>query len=912
MPDWVRHVRDHLELPQLEPRREDELIQDLAQQLDDVYQDALARGESEEAAAALARGQIGDWPALARELTEANASRRRLGLDRLHERSAEAVVAASERRGRLGRWFDQARLDVVYGLRQLVAHRGFTVVALLTLALGIGVNAAMFGVARSLLSGASQFPEPDRLVLVHRRTMDQRPLPVTEDEYLAISGRGGAFSQVAVFDNVERTLGGTSDALTVRAVTCSADFASMLGLRPVLGRLPAPSEFLPGADPVVVITERLWRRAFAADPGVVGRSVTVDGVGHSIIGILRESASMETLAYTPFDVVTPRSPGGRTAEGTPAPRRVIARLAPGVSRERAQAELASVSAGLPGEGSVAGSASTFHLQPLDEFLVPVSRRAMSATLLAAVALVLLMACLNLASMYAARASARGRELAIRAALGAGRGRILRQLMTECLMLAGAGGALGVVTGVWVLRAVGLVDDAPLYVREAMRVDAGLFGYAFVLCLIAAVVFGLGPAVLAARASGDLVLRQRPSAAPAARRPARLSSALVIAELAVGVPLLVAMSLVLRSLTGLMSADPGFQVDRLITMRIDLPAFRYGSDAARAVLAQEALDRLRVTPGITSVGAASGFPIGARASFRVLARVEGSPTAASDEPDSIACAVVTTDFIETLGVPLLRGRGLTVRDTAVSDRVALVNRQLATRYWPGGDPVGRTIDLDPGSKNQRRVTVVGVVGDFGRGLQGASPEPQVFVPNDQQPVSRLVVAARVSGDAGRVAQAMRRTMRDLDRDVPVSDVMTAAEIRRRWLRDDEVLTWFLSALAGLALSLSVIGLSGLMAQVVAQRTREIGVRMAMGATRGQIATMVILRSARLSAIGLAVGGMASVPLGLAIATQLYGVSGADPRSFALVGGLLLAAGVVAGYKPARRAARVDPVVALRCE
>ncbi len=912
MPDWVRHVRDHLALPELEPRREDELIQDLAQQLDDVYQDALARGESEEAAAAFARSQVGSWPVLARDLTEANAGSRRLGLDRLYERSEEAVLAASARRGRVGRWFDQARLDMVYGLRQLAAHRGFTIVALLTLGLGIGVNAAMFGVVRSLLSGAAQFPDPDRLVLVHRRTAEHRPLPIAEDEYRAISGRSGAFSQVAGFDNVERTLGGMTDALTVRAVTCSADFAAMLGLRPVLGRLPAPNEYLPGADPVVVITERLWRRAFAADPGVVGRSVTVDGAGHSIVGVLRESASMETLAYTAFDVVMPRSPGGRTAEGTPAAHRVIARLAPGVSRERAQAELMAVSAGLPQSGSAAGAVSTFHLQPLGEFLVPVSRRAMSATLLAAVVLVLLMACLNLASMYAARAGARGRELAIRAALGAGRGRILRQLMTECLMLAGAGGALGVMTGVWVLRVVALVDDAPLYVREAMRVDAGLFGYAFVLCLIAAVVFGLGPAVLAARASGDLVLRQRPSAAPATRRPVRLSSALVIAELAVGVPLLVAMSLVLRSLTGQLSADPGFQVDQLITMRIDLPAFRYGSDAARAVFAREALERLRVTPGTTSVGAASGFPIGARASFHVLAKVEGSQSAAPDEPDSVACTVVTPEFVETLGVPLLRGRRVTDGDTAVSDRVALVNRQLATRYWPGEDPVGRTIDLDPGSKNQRRVTVVGVVGDFGRGLQGGAPEPQVFVPNDQQPVSRLVVVARVSGDGGRVAQAMRQTIRDLDRDVPVSDVMTAAEIRRRWLRDDEVLTWFLSGLAGLALSLSVIGLYGLMAQVVAQRTREIGVRMAMGATRVQIARMVILRSARLSAIGLAVGGIASVPLGLAIATQLYGVSGADPRAFAFVGGLLLAAGVVAGYLPARRAARVDPVAALRCE
>ena len=337
MPDWVRHVRDHLALPELEPRREDELILDLAQQLDDVYQDALARGESEEAAAALARRQIGSWPVLARDLTEANAGSRRLRLDRLYERSEEAVLATPARRGRVGRWFDQARLDVVYGLRQLAAHRGFTIVALLTLALGIGVNAAMFGVARSLLSGAAQFPDPDRLVLVHRRTAEQRPLPITEDESLAISGRSGVFSQVAVFDNVERTLGGMTDSLTVRAVTCSADFAAMLGLRPVLGRLPAPSEYLPGADPVVVITERLWRRAFAADPGVVGRSVTVDGAGHTIIGVLRESASLDTLAYTPFDsgdaALSRRQDGGRDARRTPGDRearaRSVTRTSPG-------------------------------------------------------------------------------------------------------------------------------------------------------------------------------------------------------------------------------------------------------------------------------------------------------------------------------------------------------------------------------------------------------------------------------------------------------------------------------------------------------------------------------------------------------------------------------------------------------
>ena len=912
MPDWIRHVRDRLSLPALDERREDELIQDIAQQLDDIYRDALGRGTSEDEAAAEAGGHIRDWHALARDLTDANAGRRKPHIDQWQQHCEAAFVGRQAHQYRIGGWFDQVRLDSLYGLRQLLTHRGFTCVAVLTLALGIGMNTAMFSVVRSLLTGASRFPDADRLVMVHATTADGRSAVVTDADYEELSRRRGLFSLVAMFDTIERTLGAVDDPLTVRVVSCSADFPALVGVRPLLGRRPGPTEYLPGADPVVLITERLWRRTFASDPGVVGRSITIDAVAHAIVGVLPESDSLDRLVYAPFDVLAPMGTVRAAGSDTPPTRRTIARLAAGATLDRARAELARVVSADPPIDLTAKSPKTFGLRSLDEALVPFSRRIMSAALLATVALLLVMACLNLASMLMARTSAREREFAIRAALGAGRGRILRQLMTESLMLAAAGGLLGVLVGAGVLRLVRIVGDAPLYVQEAARIDAALFGYAFLLCLITALVFGLTPAALTAKALGGATLRQGTGALTTPRARGRLRSALVIAELAIGVPLLVAMSLVLRHLDSLRSADRGFQVDRLVTMRVDLPAFRYDSDAKRTVFVRDAVDRLRAMPAIASVGASSGFPIGVGGYKAAPARISGSSTASDAQPESLAYKIVTPGYFDALGVALLLGRHVSDQDTAVSEGVAVVNRRLADRYWPGGDPIGRTIVMDPDGKNQRQVTVVGVVADFGREWEGSLPDPQLYVPHQQQPASRMVVVARTVGDPANVAAAMRQAVRHLDAEVPVSDVLTATEITRRWLRDDEIMAWFLSAMAALALSLSVIGLYGLMSQLVIQRKREIGVRLALGATPGDVGRMMLLRSSRLAATGLVIGAFVSVPVGLAMSNQLYGVAGTEPRSFALVAVLLLAAGVLAGYLPARRAARIDPTATLRCE
>ena len=912
MPDWGRHVREHLALPDLTARREEELIRELAEQLDEVYESALAGGASAGEAAAIARAQIRDWPALARDLVDANPGSRRPPADRWIERREHVAEESRTARGRILCWIEQLYLDVLYGLRQVLAHRGFTAVALLTLALGIGVNTAAFSVVRSLLSGASTFPEPDRLVLLHARA-DRMVTPIAEAEYLELASRRGAFQQLAAFDTVSRTLTGITDPITARAVQCTADFAPILGLRPVLGRLPLRAEYLPGADPVAVITEPLWRRAFAGDPGVVGRSVTIDGVGYTVIGILPMSAGLETLAYTAFDVLVPLRFGRTAPDGSRPAHRVIARLAPGVTHARAGAELAGIAAGMAPMAGTAGPARTFVTQPLGEFLVPFSRRVASAALLAAVGLVLLVACLNLASMSVARTSARARELAIRAALGAGRGRIVRQLLTENVLLAAVGGVLGVLTGVWALRLANLAGDTPLYVREALTIDAGLLGYAFFLCLFAGLAFGLVPAALTARSAGGAGLRPDPGAGATSRAGGRLRNALVIGELAIGVPLLVAMGLVVRHLDGLMAADTGFRSDGIVTMRVDLPAFRYGSDAARAAFVREALDRLRAVPGIASIGAASRYPVGAAgATFGAAASVEGSRTSPPGEPDYLGYQVVTPGYIETLGVTLLRGRHLSGRDTATSGGVAVVNQRLATRYWPDTDPLGRTIVLSPGEKDERRITVVGVVADFGRAWQGGLPGPQLYVPYEQEAASRMVIVARTIGAASEAPRAMRQAIAHLDGDVPVSDVLTAADIARLWLRDDQVTAIFLSVVAALALSLGVIGLYGLMAHLVVQRTREIGVRMALGATRADVRWLVIRRSARLAAIGLAAGSVVAQPVGFAMATQRYGVSGADPVSFGLVAALLLGVSVVAAYVPSRRASRVDPIAALRCE
>ena len=822
--------------------------------------------------------------------------------------------------------------DLRQGLRLLVKSPGFAVVAILTLALGIGANTAIFSVVNAVLLRPLVYKDSPSLVNIWGK-FEKDGIPqnwISEPEFWDLLAHNESFSQIAAY-----SLGGRANLtradgppVQVSEANATAGVFPMLGIAPVLGRSFSPEEDQPGHSHYVLLSYELWQSQFGGDASIVAKSIQLDGETYSVVGVLPKEFSLggKQDLWVPLglDRVKPGNRGSHYLH-------MVARLKPGVDFAQGSAALTRLAGDLrrayPGSYGPEQKNFDMYMMPVKEQLVGKLRPALFV-LLGAVAFVLLIACANVANLMLARASAREKELAIRAALGAGRGRLVRQLMTESLVLGLAGGLLGLLLAYWgvdALRALAPVNTPRL---DEIRIDLAVLAFTFSVSLITGLFFGLGPAWHVARTDLRETLNEAGRGTSATGGSLHLRSWLVISEIALAVLLLVGAGLLMRSFSRLLEVSPGFQTQHLLTMELSLPEKTYPDGAPVQKFFTELIARVKTVPGIQAAGAVSQMPL---TDSYTSGSVFFEDTSIPDIPRlqqlgnlpymEIDQSAATSEYFQAMEIPLVHGRLVSDADDASAPLVALVDTDFAHRFWPHRDAIGQRVAIDtipnvkPAAPRWR--TIVGVVGQvkhYGLDVEGREqiyfPHKQplfgVFAPRD------MTLAVRTSLNPASVTSAIREQVFSIDKDLPLYNVATMDQLVSNSLAQPRLNLSLLVAFAVLALGLAAVGVYGVMAYAVTQRTQEFGIRMALGASPGNVLKQVFLEGGRLAALGLALGLIAALALTRVMASLLYGVKPSDPVSLGVAAALLAVVALAACYIPARRATRVDPLVALRYE
>jgi predicted permease len=807
--------------------------------------------------------------------------------------------------------------DLRYGVRVLSRQPGFALVAVLTLALGVGANTAIFTVVDAALLRSLPYAEPGRLVHLWE-TKPQADFGEREASYPDYldwrEGGGEVFEAVGGYTQGSFTLsagGETPERVGGAGVTAS--FFEVLGVRAAAGRAFLAEDESPSAGRAVMLSHGLWRRRFGADPSLVGKSVTLNGLDFNVVGVLPEGFHFAKVGEADAWVLLRPTPMQRE-------RRyfhwlhVVARLRKGVEFGAAQSRMTAVGASVAAGDPSAHAGTGVRLVPLQEEFVG-GLKPVLFVLLGAVGFVLLIACVNVANLLLARSTARQKEIAIRVALGASRWRLVRQLLTESTVLALAGGGLGLVLALWgVDLLVAAIPPAQLaympYLRE-LSVDGGVLAFTCALSVLTGVLFGLTPALEATKTDLQGSLKEG-SRASGTRGAKGLRGFLVVSEVALALVLLVGAGLMLKSLLRMLSVDPGFRTENLLTLKLTLPAVRYGDDSKAAAFYEQLLGRVENLPGVGGAAAVSNLPLSGDGGTGTP-QVVGRPRAESDASGESYLRTVSAGYFDVMGVPLLKGRALNERDRAGAQAVVIVNRTFAERTFPGEDPLGKRLTFRF-TADQPPYEIVGVVGDEKVAGLDARTAPVIYFPYLQGPDSTMSLVVRTSGDPESLTAAVRGEAQALDREVPLYSVMTmerliadsAPTFMRRYP------AYLVGVFAGVALLLAVVGIYGVISYAVGQRTREIAIRVALGAQHRDVLGMVLRQGMLLALAGVLVGLAGALALTRLLAGLLFGVSAADPSVYALVSALLMLVALLACYVPARRATRVDPMVALRYE
>jgi putative ABC transport system permease protein len=808
-----------------------------------------------------------------------------------------------------------------YSFRLLGRSPGFTAAAVLTLALGIGANAAIFSVVNSVLLAPLPYRDPQRLVAIYSRFNNQgfEHFWISPPEYLELRRMAASFEDVGGFRNRAVNVSGGERPLRVAATYVTASALSTLGLPAERGRWFSAAEDQPNAEAVVVLGDDLWRRAFAADPGLLGRRVRVDGVDRTVVGIMPAGAQIggeRVEAWLPLRLgpLDPRQRGDHFLN-------LVARLRPGVGLRQARAELAGLVRrwqDLAGAGRHAPDPRTHPLVivPLLDDLVGEARPALRL-LWGAVALVLLIACANVANLQLARAEARQREIAVRAALGAGHGRLLRQFLTESLLLALLGGGLGLLLAAWGVRALVAARPDGIPRLGEIGIDWRSLAVTFLVSVASGVAFGLAPALHARAGSFAGTLKEGGLRATAGAARQRLRRALVVAEITLAAMLVIGGGLLLRSFWQLQQVDPGFEARGLLTMEVSLPPASYPGPAQVAGFVDRLSERLAALPGVEAAAAMSGLPPrrDLDANDMVFEGMREDPHGPRHNADF--WQFVTRDYFRTMRIPLVAGRDFTAQDGARGAGVAVVNETMARTFWPGRDPVGRRIKSY--GRNARWLTIVGVAHDVKQQGLEQKPGTEIYFLESQVPAtavdsppSTFHLVLRCARDPLRLAGAARAAVHGLDPSLPVAHVETMDRVVGQSLGRPRFVTLLVLLFAAVALALAAVGTYSVLAYSVEQRTQEIGVRMALGAEVRGILAMVLRQGLVLAGAGLGLGLTLALALRRLLASVLFGVSPTDPATFAGVAALLALVAAAACYLPARRAAAIAPAVALRHE
>ena len=801
--------------------------------------------------------------------------------------------------------------DLRYGFRSLLRNPGFCAVAILALALGIGPNTAIFTMVNAVLLKPLPVPEPNRVVMIWGTALksgfDQ--LPVSAADYLEWKKQARSFDQMSAAFAIPEfglNVSGVGDPERAPAALASKEFLPALGIKPIVGRNFLPEEDRPGGPPAVIISNALWQRRFHSDPAAIGRTLTVDGIPRTVVGVvpheLTEMVAADLWLPTAIDQNDPERRNHQFG--------VVARLKPGVTVAQARAEMAVIARRLESAYPATNTGWGVTLFPMAEMFTGRIRPVL-LILLGAVGLLLLIACANLANLLLARAATREKEIAIRGALGAARRRIIRQLLTESLVLAMAGGALGLVLAAWGVRLLRSVVPDMFPMLQHMRVDIPVLLFTFGISIFTGLLFGLVPAWRSSRADLNTTLKEAAGRSESAGGSHRIRGFLLAGEVALAVLLSVSAGLLLRSFARVTEVDPGVRTANILTMNVSLPEVKYDTPLKRATFYKNLIDRLDALPGVRSAGAVIFLPLRVSIlSFRIGVNsftIEGRPPVPPDQQPQADYRTATPGYFNTMGIALRQGRLFDQHDDQDAKRVVIVNEAMVRKHFPHENPLGRHIVMGT------PMEIVGVVADAKLYGLDAPVEPAVYLPHAQRSnESAMAIVVRTEGDPAAMASTVRREILKLDPEQPVSNVRTMQTVLSDSLMLRRVSMLLLTVFASLALTLATVGIYGLTAYSVSRRTHEIGLRVALGASQSQVLRLVVGRGLITSLIGAGIGLAAAFELTRGLSGMLYGVTATDPLVFAGVPLVLIAVSVAASYMPARKATLIDPLAALRYE
>ena len=817
--------------------------------------------------------------------------------------------------------------DIRYGLRQLFQHPGFTIIAILTLALGIGANTAIFSVVNAVLLKPLPFPAPEELVAVGGIDLTQTVSPpklqsMCYPDFFDFRDQSQSFKNIAVYRDRTLALVDEQEAQSIRGEKVSGEFFDVLGVKPILGRGFTRADEQPGGGAggfKVILGYGFWKTHFNRAQDAIGRVLMLDGRPHTVIGIMPEefqfpiqTESTEMYITLAEDAASPDGATPYTQQRGSHSLLGIARLKPGVSVAQANAELRTIAAALEKKYPDTNTNFSAGLQPLRDELVGDVRTALYV-LFGAVACLLLIANANVANLMLARASVRGREIALRSALGASRARIIRQLLTESVLLAALGGLLGLLIAQWGTEA--LIAAVPQNIPRVNEIslDGSVLAFTMILSLVTGIVFGLVPAWQASRVDLNTALKSGTRGAGGAEGKHRLRNGLVMAEIALALILLICASLLIQSFARLGRVNTGMRTERLFTARIGLPESAYPKPENIVSFFDQLVPRLRAIPGVESVTTVWPLPLSGSVNTSSF-DIEERPAPEGQQPDAVH-RIVGPDYFKTMGIPILQGRGFEPTDQFKSLPVVIVTEQFVHKFFPGQNVIGKHIKPSWGVGDEKPLmrTIIGVAGNIKHRSLGSEFTPEVYLSASQIPMDSMSIVARtsVSNPAG-ITSAVRNELAAVDRNIPLVRVRVFDEYLSRALARPRFNAMLLSIFAGTALVLTAIGIYGVMAYSVAQRTNEIGIRMALGAGKNSIFRLVVGQAMTVVAISLAAGVVGAFAATRMLNSLLYGIGASDPVTFIAIMLLVSVVAFLAAWLPARRATRVDPIVALRAE
>ena len=801
--------------------------------------------------------------------------------------------------------------DLRFGARVLARHKGFTAVAVLTLALGIGANTAIFSVVNAVLLRPLPYENSHELVQIWGTQPQLDTAPMSPANFLDWREQNRVFERVAAYTGQNFNLSGVDEPERIRATRVSADLFELLRVRPKLGRAFLAEEDQYGGHRVVILSHALWQRRFGANPEILGKTLTLNDQSYVVVGVMPPDFSFPrttTEMWTPIAF----SPGERGTRNTNYIS-VLARLKPGVTLEQARSEMEALARRQQEQYPEANTGIGVKLISYKEQVVG-NTRPILLLLLGAVGFVLLIACANVANLLLARAAGRRKEMAVRSALGAGRRRVIRQLLTESVLLALVGGGLGLLLALWGINLLVALQPANIPRLAELRIDRGVLLFASALSLLTGIAFGIAPALQATRLDLNDALKEGGKGTGEGGSRQRLRSILIVSEIALSLVLLIGAGLTIKSFWRLIQVDPGFNPEHTLTMVVTLPTTRYADAGRQVAFFQQAVERVSNLPGVDAAGVTTDIPLfgGNSTGFNV----EGDPPYAPGQRPLVEYRSVSPGYFRAMGIPLLRGRTFTEQDRGDAPGVVIINETLARRYFPGADPLGKRLGFS-GPTDWREI--VGVARDTRNYGLDEEVKPEAYMPYTQSApgylagsISGMILVARTASDPQGMSAAVKREVQGLDSNLPVYNIKTMEQHLAESTAQRRFNMLLLTVFAGVAVLLAVFGLYGVMSYMVSQRTREIGLRMALGAQARDILGMAVRQGLVLIIIGIGVGLAGALALTRVMSGLLYGVGATDPATFAAIVLLLAFVSLVACYIPARRATRIDPLTALKYE